>query len=273
MKKLISLIIAVTLSAICSVTAFADSFTPVERTLPLVVDNADLLSDSEEATLCEKLEAVGNEHRCEVAVVTVNSTEGKSHMAYADDFYDYNGYGYGSNDDGLLFLLDMGAREMYITTHGTGLKAVTDYGREKLFDKVQGDIKSGDYYDAFMEYADIVDDYYTKYENGEAYDVSSDKTSPFQITIMNFVIAIIVAVIVAFAGTGSMKSKLKTVRSKPAASDYVKANSLDITNSNDVYLYRHVSKVKIESSSSSGGGSSSHRSSSGRSHGGGGRSF
>lgn len=270
MKRIVSFIIALTLSAICSATAFADSFTPVERTLPLVVDSADLLSDSEEASLCQKLEAVGNEHRCEVAVVTVTSTEGKSHRAYADDFYDYNGYGYGSNDDGLLFLLDMGAREMYITTHGTGLKAVTDYGRERLFDKVQGDIKSGDYYDAFMKYADIVDDYYTKYENGGAYDSGSDT---FAITGFNIFGAIAGALAVGFIGTGSMKSKLKSVRSKPAASDYVKANSLDITNSNDVYLYRHVSKVKIESSSSSGGGSSSHRSSSGRSHGGGGRSF
>ena len=273
MKKIISLIIAVTLSAICSVTAFADTFQQVERTLPLVVDNADLMTDSEEAELIEKLETVGNAHRCEVAVVTVNSTEGKSHRDYADDFYDYNGYGYGSNDDGLLFLLDMGAREMYITTHGTAIKAVTDYGRERLFDKVQDDIKSKDYYDAFIRYAEIVDDYYTQYENGEAYDVSSDKISPFKITMMNFVIAIIVAVIVAFAGTSSMKAKLKSVRSKPAAGDYVKAGSLNINQSNDLFLYRHVKKIRIESNSSSSGGSGTHRSSSGRSHGGGGRSF
>lgn len=274
MKKIISLIIAVTLSAICSVTAFADTFQPVERTLPLVVDNADLMSDSEEAELIEKLESVGNAHRCEVAVVTVTSTEGKSHMAYADDFYDYNGYGYGSNDDGLLFLLDMGAREMYITTHGTGISAVTDYGRERLFDKVQDDIKSGDYYDAFIRYAEIVDDYYTRYENGTPYDINSDKESPFAINISNFVIAIIGALLVAFIGTGNMKGKLKSVRSKPAASDYVKAGSLNINQSNDIFLYRHVSRVRIQSSSSSSsGGSRTHRSSSGRSHGGGGRSF
>ncbi len=276
MKKIISLIVAVTLSAICSVTAFADTFKPVERTLPLVVDNADLITDSEEAKLIEKLESVGNAHKCEVAVVTVNSTDGKSHRAYADDFYDYNGYGYGSNDDGLLFLLDMGAREMYITTHGTAIRAVTDYGRERLFDKVQGEIKSGDYYDAFIEYAEIVDDYYTQYENGEAYDVSSDKISPFKITTMNFVIAIIGALLVAFIGTGNMKGKLKSVRSKPAAADYVKAGSLNINQSNDIFLYRNVRKVRVQSSSSSGGrsgGSRTHRSSSGRSHGGGGRRF
>ena len=272
MKKIISLIIAVTLSAICSVTAFADTFQQVERTLPLVVDNADLMSDSEESELIEKLESVGNAHRCEVAVVTVTSTEGKSHMAYADDFYDYNGYGYGSNDDGLLFLLDMGAREMYITTHGTAIKAVTDFGRERLFDKVQDDIKSEDYYDAFIRYAEIVDDYYTQYENGTPYDVDSEAVSIFEITLMNFVIAIIAAVLVALIGTGNMKAKLNSVRSKPSASDYVKAGSLNINQSNDLFLYRDVKKVRVESSSS-GGGSGTHSSSSGRSHGGGGRGF
>lgn len=271
MKKLTAFIIAITLSAICTVTAFADIFTPVERTLPLVVDDAGLLTESEEAQLCEKLQKIGDKHKCEAAVVTITSTGGKSHMAYADDFYDYNGYGYGSNDDGLLFLLDMGAREMYITTHGTGVKAITDYGREKLFDRVQGDIKNGDYYDAFSEYADIVDDYYTRYEQGTPYDKGADT---FAITGFNIIGAIVGALAVGFIGTGSMKSKLKSVRSKPAASDYVRRESLNLTNSSDMYLYRHVSKVKIESSSSSSsGGSRTHRSSSGRSHGGGGRSF
>ncbi len=271
MKKIISLIVAVTLSAICSVTAFADTFKPVERTLPLVVDNANLMTDSEEAQLIEKLEAVGNKHKCEVAVVTVNSTGGKSHRAYADDFYDYNGYGYGSNDDGLLFLLDMGGREMYITTHGTGISAITDYGRERLFDEVEGYIKNGYYYDAFIEYAEIVDDYYTRYENGAPYDTGSDL---FDISFFNIIGAIGGALAVGFIGTGNMKGKLKSVRSKPAASDYVKAGSLNINQSNDIFLYRHVSRVRIQSSSSSSsGGSRTHRSSSGRSHGGGGRRF
>ena len=236
-----------------------------------VVDGANVLTDSEEARLSSKLENISNKFSVDIAVVTVESLGGELPAVFAEDYYYYNGYGYGSNDDGLLFLLDMGGREMYITTHGTGVTAITDYGREKLFDKVQGDIKSGDYYDAFIRYAEIVDDYYTRYENGTPYDKGSDT---FAITGFNILGAIGGALAVAFIGTGSMKSKLKSVRSKPAASDYVKNGSLNITNSNDMYLYRHVSKVKIESSSSSGGGgSSSHRSSSGRSHGGGGRSF
>ena len=41
---------------------------------------------------------------------------GKTAEAYADDYYDYNGYGYGENDDGLLLLVSMGEREWAITT-------------------------------------------------------------------------------------------------------------------------------------------------------------
>ena len=274
MKKIISVIFAFAVCLACSLTAFADGFQPVERTLPLVVDEADLLSDTEEQWLIEKLQSVGDEHECEVAVLTVNSMGGKNEVEFADDFYDYNGYGYGANDDGLLFLLDMGSRTMYITTHGTAMKAVTDYGIESIFDRVQNDVKNGNYYDAFMRYADIVDDYYCDYENGEVYDIhiSSEDFMPILITIAMVIGG---ALMVAFIGTSSMKAQLKTAVSKPAATDYVRAGSLNVIQADDVFLYRNVTKVRIESSSSGGrsGGSSSHRSSSGRSHGGGGRRF
>ena len=49
--------------------------------------------------------------------------------------------------------------------------------------------------------------------------------------------------------------------------------SLDIMRSQDIYLYRTQTRVKIEKPSSSGGGSSTFSSSSGRSHGGGGGKF
>ena len=77
-----------------------------DRTLPLVVDNADLLNGDEEDKLNSKLEKLTETYKTEVAVVTVSDLDGKSPTAYADDFYDYNGYGYGSNDDGVLVLLN-----------------------------------------------------------------------------------------------------------------------------------------------------------------------
>ena len=73
-----------------------------------------------------------------------------------------------------------------------------------------------------------------------------------------------------------MKSKLKSVHMKAAADDYIIKDSMNITHSSDVFLYKNVVKrarPKNDSSSSSGGGSSTHTSSSGSTHGGGGGSF
>ena len=77
---------------------------PTERQKSLLVDEAGLLSEEESSTLINKLEEISQRQENEVAVVTVNSLEGKTAEAYAYDYYDYNGYGYGKNDDGLLHL-------------------------------------------------------------------------------------------------------------------------------------------------------------------------
>ena len=79
-------------------------------------------------------------------------------------------------------------------------------------------------------------------------------------------IGLAVGLVVALIITGIWKRQLKSVRSKSAAADYVLPGSLQITGSQDLYLYSTVTKVKRQQSSSSG-------SSSGRSHSGGGGGF
>ena len=87
---------------------------PEERQKPLLVDEAGLLTEEESSALLNKLEDISRRYENEVGIVTVNSLEGKTAEAYADDYYDYNGYGYGENDDGLLLLISMGEREWAI---------------------------------------------------------------------------------------------------------------------------------------------------------------
>ncbi len=58
----------------------------------------------------------------------MNSTDGKDINSYADDYFDENGYGIGSQYDGALFILDYIGREMAISTSGYGITVFTDYG-------------------------------------------------------------------------------------------------------------------------------------------------
>ncbi|MBQ4349244.1 MAG: TPM domain-containing protein, partial [Clostridia bacterium] len=128
-------------------------FVPVDRTLSLVEDYADVLTDTEEAELLAKLEALGAANDIEVGVVTVDSYEGKDPQAFADDFYDYNGYGYGENDDGFIVVFNTGEgdgnRNIAISTHGTGIDLLTDNEISLIIEMMINPIKNGDFAGAF----------------------------------------------------------------------------------------------------------------------------
>ena len=127
----------------------SDEFVRVERVLPLVVDYANLLTDAEEAKLIALFEQLSEEQKCEIAVVTVNGLEGKTAMAYADDFFDYNGYGYGPDDDGIMLLISMADRDWWVTTHGTAYIQLSEDRFNWLMEDVLPLLSSGDYYEAF----------------------------------------------------------------------------------------------------------------------------
>ena len=82
---------------------------------------------------------------------------------------------------------------------------------------------------------------------------------------VGFVLALIVSVV--------MRCQMKTVHMKPDAADYMKAGSLHINRSRDMFLYNHVTRTAKPKNEDSGGGSSTHTSSSGETHGGSGGSF
>lgn len=234
----------------------------------LLVDNADLLNDDEYNKLDNKLEEISTRLKCDVAVVTTKTLDGKSAQDYADDYFDYNGYGQGDDRDGvmLVYYITDDERYEYITTRGYGITAITDYGRELIFDEITPYIKTGasDFYKGFDKYADLCDEYITSAKNGKIIDYES---SILACAGIGLGFGLIVALIV----TAVLKSELKTVAMQRSATNYQKNNSLKITNQNDMFLYKEVTKTKIESSSS--GGSSTHTSSSGATHGGGGRSI
>jgi uncharacterized protein len=80
-----------------------------------------------------------------------------------------------------------------------------------------------------------------------------------------------VGLVIALITVGIMKGKLKTVRRQPAAGNYVRKGSMNITESSDLFLYSKVNRTAKPKNN--GSGSSTHTSSSGRTHGGGGGKF
>ncbi len=248
MKRVFSFLTCLCLLfAVLSLTAFASP----DR----LVDGADLLTPSEEAELRAMLDEVSEQYQTDVVIVTTNTTDGKSPMAYADDYYDFNGYA----SDGVLLLISMEDRDWWISTTGLAIRAFRDSTIDSIGDLMLNDLSNGWYADAFETFVKQCAYYLDGEINGFSFDFG-----------YNLIVALIIGLVAALIVTLIMRGQLKSVRRQAAASNYVKANSLKLTQSHELFLYRHVTRVRKASSSS---GSSTHSSSSGRSHGGGGGKF
>lgn len=235
--------------------------------MPLLVDDADLLTDSEESDLLAKLETISQNQQMDIVVVTTNSLNGETPRDYADDFYDYNGYA----EDGVLLLISMEDSDWDISTTGYGITAVTDAGREYMADQFLDDLSNGYFYDAFVTYADLCDEFITQALNGNPYDIGNLPKEDFSY-VKKLVVSLVIGLVVALIVTSSMTAQLKSVHKQSEAADYVKNGSMKVTESRDLFLYRRVDR-RAKPKDTNSGGSRTHTSSSGRSHSGGGGKF
>lgn len=245
------------------------TYYPEKSLYPRLVDNANVLSDEENADLLKKLNEISERQKFDIVVVTTNTLDGKTAEAYADDFFDFNGYGQGDDKDGALLLVSMEDRDWHVSTTGFGITAITDAGLNYMSQRFKPDLSDGNYSSAFNKFADLCDEFVTQAKNGKPFDSGNLPGS----TAKHIAAAVIIGIITGFIGVTIMKSKLKSVRFQSAANNYVRPNSFNLTNSNDVFLYNTVSKVARPKDTGSSGGSSTHTSSSGTTHGGGGGKF
>lgn len=272
-RKVFPVFFALLLSVISAFPVFAES--NVSRLL----DEPDLLSESEETDLESKLDEISERQKVDIVVAAVNSLDGMTAMEYADDFYDYNGYGFGAEHDGILFLISMEERDWYISTSGFGITAVTDAGNQYMSEKFLPDLSGGEYAEAFRIFAEQCDDYITQARTGTPYDVDHIPTEPFS-HVGALIIAVVAGFVIALIVTGIMRLSLHSVHKQTTADSYMKKNSLRLTREHELFLYKNITRTEKpkenpSSRSSAGrpGGSTTHISSSGRTHGGGGGKF
>lgn len=243
-----------------------------------VNDYANLFTVDEIQKLTSSIEEIVNRHNMDVVIVTTNDVEGKTSRDYADDFYDYNRYGLDELNSGLLFLINMEDREVYISTCGYAIDYFTDARIDSILDSVYEDLSKGDYYDSAKEFLDNVDYYMVKGKPNNQYRIDEDGNiikSPMtkREKINRIIISLFISI---FAATIScLIVVLRYKKTKQVSSEsYVDKKSIFFTVKRDEFVSSHISKVKINKDNNNGGGGSSiHQSSSGNSHGGGGRGF
>ena len=282
MKRVMIALLAGMLIFVLTLPAAAVNQTPGSR----VADGAGLLTESERNALVEQLDALSEQHSCDIVVVTAASCGGKTPQAYADDYYDQNGYG--QNRDGVLLLVSMEERDWYISTTGRGIDVFSDAIIEKIGKSIRSYLSASDYSAAFQRFASLAGQYLNGAktpqvtEQGQAQGITpepeletepesgqEEHLSPLTVIIA----ACAIGLAAALAVTLTLKSKMNSVQKQVYARNYIRGG-VQLTRANEIFLYRTVNRTALpKENNHTGSGSSTHRSSSGTRHGGGGGKF
>ncbi len=250
----------------CAVTAFADSnlpaydefrtledHTPVENGVR-VYDYANLLNDNEESSINETISELSAKTNLDIVVVTEDEGVDGYYTAFADDFYDYNGFGFDESNSGVLLFIDMEDRVVWMSTTGKAISIFTDSRIQNITDECARYLGKEYYYGAVSSFLNDFKSYTVKSINGA-----------------EAIVAVVLAGI-TFALIFLITCKRYKTNGQECSYDVDKNADLYIAGSFDNLIDVRHRTVHIVSSSG-GGGSSTHSGSSGSSHGGGGSSF
>jgi len=232
-----------------------------------IYDFANLLSDSEEEKLYKEVKEYINKCKMDMAIVTIDQNNKYNAQQYADDFYDYNYFGMGNDYSGILFLIDMDTREIWISTEGKAIERYKDY-IDAILDYAYEKGPDENPYKCAQEFIKKA-----KLYGNPNYEATRKTKKIIGASLIGGIV--FSGIIVYFKA-----KKHKNVKREIKGDNYLNKSSINFTLVEDIFVETHTYKERIETESTSSGGSyrsssssSSHRSSSGRSHGGGGRRF
>ena len=233
-----------------------------------IYDEAGLLTADE----YEELEAMCLEYEeeanAEIFILTHNDSNAVYPERYIENFEDKQ-----PAADRVYFLYDVYRGEIFIEGYGTAETYVHSKRIDKIFDQMVGNLKSGNYYDAFVTYITMA----TSYMNDESeintdhdysYSSSSDPnysndydynsyyeyegskqvkdflTNPWIQLVAALIIGGVAVGIMAYHSSGRM-----TVR----GNDYLDQSHSGLIGRRDIYLRTTITKVRKPTQNNSGG--------------------
>lgn len=294
MKRISAIILSALFLFLFSVCSYADSFDV------MIDDRASLFSEEEAENIDVAAYEFANLTEFSVAVVTTDYAMGKSAMEFADDYYDSLIFSSGWSENGILFLIDMDNREIYVSCAGLCIDEYSDYELNEIVDGGYAYVSAGEYSDCIITMISEAEKLFAEsndissyYENGEFiptyggeyeeeyyyvdYDYSDNENG---FSISHFFIYIVIGLAIGGITVFAVKSSYKNI----GKGDEFNADdiSLELTASNDNVISKNVITTKIPRNNNNnnhrtgGGGSRSvsvHRSSGGVRHSGAGRKF
>ncbi len=224
-----------------------------------VVDTAEVFSSYQKKALTEKIQQLEQKHKIRIGINFFKDIDDEDIDTVANErLRKY--YGNGQNG-GIVLTVVTETRKWNIALDAKLKQRILDYGEvayhnDNFYDKLHND----DYFGAANAYLDNIDSLLNYYEqNGTPYD-RSQEFDPISLAV-----AIGIAIVLGFVIREWLIGSMSNVKFASEARDYLKRETVRLTEQRDTYLYTNVTRHK----KSRGSGGSGGRSSGGGSSGGG----
>jgi len=255
-----------------------------------VRDDAGLYNAADAAQMEQAIERIRNRYQIDLAVwTTYDIPQGNmsTTRAYADQYYEDNGFGMGADRSGVVFVVDMNNRNNYLSTAGVMIDYLNDSRVESVLSSADDYLYEQRWASAMMAEIRATEGFLAKgiEEGNFRYDeVTGERLSGLynKLTTTELLLALGAGAIVALIIIMSVRSSYQ-LRGSTYKYDLSSNSQRNLTLDNETFLRQTVSTRRIvrDTPSSSGGGhsggsshgSSVHISSGGMSHGGGGHHF
>ena len=274
-KKSLALLLA------CTVFFLSGILLQAESPQIQVVDDAKILSDTEERRLTDAIDEVELSSHWDVMAVSTGDAGGKTSEQYAEEWFDQ----YTTREDGVICLIDMDNRKITVRTFGEAIYYLTDDRVDAILDDAYGGAKNGEYFEVYESMIEgigeayqrgIPDDQYTYDEDtGKVVDSYRQKK---RITLWEGLLAVAAALA---AGGITMAAVVGKYRLKWGGYQYSfrENGTVELSDKRDTFVNQIVTHRRIPTESSgrnsgnSGSRSTTHVGAGGRRSGGGSRKF
>lgn len=302
MKKLGLFFLLMFISFIPSVCAIDSKYDKVSDTNLKIYDYGNYLNRSQKEELKKKIDYYISKYKIDIVVVTKKNYNYDNMRYYAEDFYDYNGFGTDDVKSGIILFYNEDSEGpcIWVSTTGKAILYFDDIRLSKMKSNMSSVKSSGAYaiINSFIidtknymfegvpksnkyAYIDKNGNYKIDYDKLKENEIGNNKSvnniskSHAFISVLGY--GIFISLIYSLYSLHKAKKKNITIKKEIDANIYLIKDSVRIHNVVDKLISSYTSKTRIEQVSSSrrhsssrsySGGSSTWSGSSGTTHGG-----
>jgi len=209
--------------------------------LDRVVDTVGLLSPAEAVSLKALLDKISLAYDFDMVVVSVRQTGNFEPIDFAAGFFEANDYGLGKNRDGCLLLVVTDMKVFWFGTSGRGKMILTPAASKKLENETFSSLEKGNFYDAFVAYANGWEEFLVLDAKGIKYNFL------YKYNVVLVIIAWIVSLGIGFLIVMIWKKGMSTAIPKKQAVTYITPGSLSFAAQEDKFLYSTITKIDMDS--------------------------